>query len=175
MQFLEKALDSTGTRKVLICSLLSCFQVCEDKWVPGAVFCSQERAESILAEQEEVCFKKNVPFWCIWTRFSIMIHVCTEWNQPSSPGLVAWCGLSPLGNLVVILKALILQFSLWWGSQENHLESWLQGVGLSSSFYSAFFFAWGHLDPWSHWSQWSLCVLLSCLLPLRSNHIIKQL
>lgn len=56
--FLEEALDNAGTRKGLICSLLSLFQMFEGKPVPGAVFCSQERAESILAEQEDVFFKE---------------------------------------------------------------------------------------------------------------------
>lgn len=58
VQFLEAALDKTGTRKDLICSLLSLFQMVEDKPVLGAVLCSQETAESILAEQEDVFFKE---------------------------------------------------------------------------------------------------------------------
>lgn len=57
VQFLEEALDNTGTRKGLICSLLFLFQMFEDKPVPGAVFCSQERKKSILAEQEDLFFK----------------------------------------------------------------------------------------------------------------------
>lgn len=38
--------------------LLSLLQMFEDKPVPGAVFCSQERTESILAEQEGIFFKE---------------------------------------------------------------------------------------------------------------------
>jgi len=62
VQFLEEAVDSTGTRKGLICSLLSLFQMFKDKPVPGAVYCPQERAESILAEEEDVfILKSRVP------------------------------------------------------------------------------------------------------------------
>lgn len=156
VQFSEKALDSTRTREDLICSFLSCFQVCS--WCSFLLTGESRKHFSWIRS-----FKKKVPIWCVWTQFSIIIRVCTESNQPSSPGLVAWCGLPSLGNFIIILKALILQFSLCWGSQEeNHLS--LQCL----------FFAWDHLDQWSHWSQWSLCVL-SSFLPLKSNHKNKEL
>lgn len=58
VQFLEEDLDNTGSRKGFICSLLSLFQMFEDKPVSGAVFCSQERTESILAEQDHLFFKE---------------------------------------------------------------------------------------------------------------------
>lgn len=83
VQFSEKALNSTRTREVLICSFISCFQVCEEKWVPGAVFCSQERAESISAEQE--VSKRRFPFGV--SKLSSPSSSVSAQNQISLPHL----------------------------------------------------------------------------------------
>lgn len=116
-------------------------------------------------------FKKMVPIRCVWTQFFIIIHVWTEWNQPSSPGRVAWGGHPSLGDLAVILKALILHSShcLEKVKRRSAWQSWLQRVGPGSSCYSAFFFflpeaTWisdhtghsGHLVFWASFCHWSL-------------------